>query len=153
MVLKLEHFGKQIRSTWKVLNCGTGEGWRRSVVPIVWKMKKYYIESMREEYSTCNKKKANWIGHILGRNCLLKHVIEGKLEGDIVVMGRLGRRYNRVLDDFKEVRRYWKLKEEALDRTPWRTCFGRDYGHFVKQTTKCMSDWVVYSTYVTLVGP
>ena len=103
-------------------------------------MKKYYIESMREEYSTCNKKKANWIGHILGRNCLLKHVIEGKLEGDIVVMGRLGRRYNRVLDDFKEVRRYWKLKEEALDRTPWRTCFGRDYGHFVKQTTKCMSD-------------
>jgi hypothetical protein len=27
------------------------------------------------------KKKTNWIGHILGRNCLLKHVIEGKKEG------------------------------------------------------------------------
>jgi hypothetical protein len=25
--------------------------------------------------------KANWIGHILRRNCLLKHVIEGKIEG------------------------------------------------------------------------
>jgi hypothetical protein len=25
----------------------------------------------------------NWIGHILRRNCLLKHVIEGKVEGRI----------------------------------------------------------------------
>jgi hypothetical protein len=25
--------------------------------------------------------KANWIGHILIRNCFLKHVIEGKIEG------------------------------------------------------------------------
>jgi hypothetical protein len=27
-VLKLEHFGKQIRNTWEVLKCGAGEGWR-----------------------------------------------------------------------------------------------------------------------------
>jgi len=25
--------------------------------------------------------KANWIGHVLFRNCLLTHVIEGKIEG------------------------------------------------------------------------
>jgi hypothetical protein len=25
------------------------------------------------------RRKANWIGHILRRNCLLKHVIEGKI--------------------------------------------------------------------------
>jgi len=25
--------------------------------------------------------KANYIGHILRRNCILKHVIEGKVEG------------------------------------------------------------------------
>ena len=31
MVLKLGHFGQQIRNTWKVLKCGAGEGWRRSV--------------------------------------------------------------------------------------------------------------------------
>ena len=31
MVLKLEHNGKQMRNTWKVLKCGAGEGWRRSV--------------------------------------------------------------------------------------------------------------------------
>jgi len=99
-------------------------------------MKKYYIESMREGYLTYNKKKVKWIGHILVRNCLQKHVIEGKIEGEIVVMGRLGRRYNQVLDDFKEVRRYWKLKEEALDHTLRTTCFGRVYGPVVKQNTK-----------------
>jgi hypothetical protein len=28
MVLKLEHFGKEIRNTRKVLKCGAGEGWK-----------------------------------------------------------------------------------------------------------------------------
>ena len=27
------------------------------------------------------KRKANWIGHILCRNCLLQQVIEGKMKG------------------------------------------------------------------------
>ena len=35
MVLKLGHFGQQIRNTWKDLKCGAGEGWRRSVGPIM----------------------------------------------------------------------------------------------------------------------
>jgi hypothetical protein len=86
-------------------------------------MKKYYIVSIRVEYPIYNKKKANWIGHLWGRNCLLKHVIEGKIEGGIEMMGRPGRRYNQVLDGFKEVRRYWKLKEEVLDCPLQRTCF------------------------------
>jgi hypothetical protein len=29
---------------------------------------------------TVKRRKANWIGHILRRNCFLKHVIEGKVE-------------------------------------------------------------------------
>jgi hypothetical protein len=29
MVLKLGHFGKEIRNTLKVLKCGAGKGWRR----------------------------------------------------------------------------------------------------------------------------
>jgi hypothetical protein len=33
-------------------------------------------------------RKADWIGHILRRNCLLKHVTEGKIEGRIEVTGR-----------------------------------------------------------------
>ena len=33
-------------NAWKVLKCGAGEGWRRSVRPIMWEMKKCYFESM-----------------------------------------------------------------------------------------------------------
>jgi hypothetical protein len=32
---KLGRFGQQIRNTWKVFKCGAGEGWRRSVGPIM----------------------------------------------------------------------------------------------------------------------
>jgi hypothetical protein len=35
---------------------------------------------------------------------------------------------------FQKQKRYWKLKEEALDRTLWRTRFGRGYGPVVRQT-------------------
>jgi len=35
---------------------------------------------------------ANWIGHTLRRNCLLKHVNQGQIEGRINVTGRRGRR-------------------------------------------------------------
>jgi hypothetical protein len=31
------------------------------------------------------KKKANWIGHIMSRNCLLEQIIEGKIGGGIEV--------------------------------------------------------------------
>jgi hypothetical protein len=48
--------------------------------------------------------------------------------------GRRGRRRKQLLDDLKEKRRCWKLKEEALDLTLWRTRFGRGYGPVVRQT-------------------
>jgi len=48
---------------------------------------------------TMCRRKANWIGHILRRNCLLKHVIEGKIEGRIEVAVRRGRRNKQLLDD------------------------------------------------------
>jgi hypothetical protein len=50
--------------------------------------------------------------------------------------GRRGRRRKQLLDDLKEKKRYWKLKEAALDRTLWRTRFGRGYGPIVRQTTE-----------------
>jgi hypothetical protein len=77
----------------------------------------------------------------LHRNCLLKHVTEGKIEGRIEVMGKWGRRRRceQLLDGLKEMRGYWKLKEEALDHTVWRTCFGRGYGPVVRQTTEWMN--------------
>ena len=73
---------KQIRNIWKVLKCGAGEGWRRSVGPIMWEMKKYYlrVKEQRNILHEISKRKANWIGHILHRNYLLQRVIEGKLK-------------------------------------------------------------------------
>jgi len=47
------------------------------------------------------RRKANWIGHILRRNCPLKHVTEGKIEGRIEVTGRGGRRCKQLLDEFR----------------------------------------------------
>jgi len=38
------------------------------------------------------KRKANWVGHILRRNCLTQRVIEGKIKGAIEVAGRRGKR-------------------------------------------------------------
>jgi len=37
------------------------------------------------------------------------------------------------MDNLKETREYWKLKEEALDRTVWRTRFGRGCGPVVSE--------------------
>jgi len=81
------------------------------------------------------KRKANWIGHILSRNCLLQRVTEGKIKGGIEVTGRRGRRRRKLLDVLKERRRYSHLKEEALDRIIWRAGFGRGFGPVVRQTT------------------
>ena len=77
------------------------------------------------------KRKANWIGHILRRNCLLKQVTEGKIKGQIEVTRRRGRRRKKLLDDLKDRRAYCQLKEEALDRTMWRNRFGRGFGPVV----------------------
>ena len=41
---------------------------------------------------------------------------------------RRGRRDRQLLDDFKETRGYWKLKEKALGRTVWRNGFGAGCG-------------------------
>ena len=49
--------------------------------------------------------------------------------------GIRGRRCKQLLDGLLETRGFWKLKEEALDRTVWRNRFGGDFGRFVRQTT------------------
>jgi hypothetical protein len=56
------------------------------------------------------KRKANWIGHILRRICLLQRVIKGKIQGGIEVTGRQGRRRRKLLDELKEKRGYSHLK-------------------------------------------
>jgi hypothetical protein len=82
------------------------------------------------------KLKANWIGHILRRNCLLKQVIEGKIKGKMEVTRRRGRRRRKLPDDLKGRRGYSHLKEEALDRTMWRNRFRGGFESVVRQNTE-----------------
>jgi hypothetical protein len=77
------------------------------------------------------KRKANWIGHVLRRNYLLKQVIEGKIQGQVQVTRRRGRRRKKLLGDLGDRRGCCHLKEEALDRIKWRNRFGRGCGHVV----------------------
>ena len=87
------------------------------------------VKKERNILHTVNRRKANWIGHILHRNCLLHRVNEGKIEGWIGVTGRWERRRKQLLDNVKEKKVWYKLKEEAIDRTVWWTRLGRSYGH------------------------
>ena len=60
------------------------------------------VNEQRNILHTISKRKANWIGHILRRNCLLKQVIEGKIKGEIDVTKRQGRIRKKLLDDLKD---------------------------------------------------
>jgi hypothetical protein len=100
---------------------------------------KYVLLKIKEQRNILHeirKRKANWIGHILRRNCLLQRVTEGKIHGGIEVTGRREKRRRKLLDELKERRGYSHLKEEALDRTMWRARFGRGFGPVVRQTAK-----------------
>jgi hypothetical protein len=55
------------------------------------------VKEERNILQTIKIRKANWIGHFLCRNCLLKHVIEGKLEGSIEMRE----------DEGEDVSSYW----------------------------------------------
>ena len=88
------------------------------------------LHTVKEERNILHevrKRKANWIGHILRRNCLLHQIIEGKIKGQIEVTRRRGRRRKKLLDNLKDRRGYCQLKEEVLDRTMWRNRFGRGF--------------------------
>jgi len=73
---------------------------------------------------TIKKRKDNWTGHTMLSKYLLKHASERKIEGRIEGKGRRGRRRKQILDDLKETKRAWKLKQDALDVPLWRTRFG-----------------------------
>jgi len=55
------------------------------------------VNEQRNILHEIRKRKANWIGHILRRNCLLKQVIEGKIKGEMEV----------AKNEEEDVRSYW----------------------------------------------
>lgn len=92
-------------------------------------MKKYYTKSKKKRniLQTIIRRRANWTGHILCRNCLLECIIEGTIK----LTGKQGRRCQQLLDGLQKRRRYLKFKEAALDHLVWRTHFWRGYGPVV----------------------
>ena len=40
------------------------------------------VKEERNIIDITTRRKANWIGHILSKNCLLKHTIEGNMKGE-----------------------------------------------------------------------
>ena len=136
---KLGHFVKKIRNTWKILKCDAEEARRRSVRRNYRVRNEEVLKRVKEERNIVQTINLDW--WLLRRNCLLKHIIEGKIGGRIDVTGRW-RRSKQLLYGLQEEREYWKLKGEALDRTRWRTRFGRGNGIFVRQTREWMNEWV-----------
>jgi hypothetical protein len=55
------------------------------------------VKKQRNMLHEISKRKANWIGHILHRNCLLRQVIERKIKGGI----------EREEDEEEDVGSYW----------------------------------------------
>ena len=80
------------------------------------------------------RRKDNWNGHILLKNCLLKRDNEGKIEGRIEAKGRRGRRLKQLLNDLKGKREYWKPKKEKV-------CLLVCTTHEMKVTLQC---WTAY---------
>jgi len=46
------------------------------------------VKGDRHNLQTIKGRKANWNGHTLRRNCLVKHVMEDQIEGRLEVTGR-----------------------------------------------------------------
>ena len=90
------------------------------------------VKEERNILSAVKRRKANWVGHVLRRSCLLKYVVERKIVGK----GKRGRRLKQLRSDLCDKRRNWNFQEEALDRIVWRTCCGRIYGNIASQTAR-----------------
>jgi hypothetical protein len=63
------------------------------------------LQRVKEERNILHKikiRKANWIGHILRRNCPLKHVNVEQVESTMEVTGRQSKRRTQLLDDVKD---------------------------------------------------
>ena len=56
------------------------------------------VKGARNNLCTINRRKDNWTGHILHRNCLPEHITEGNIEERIEVIGRQGRKHKQTLD-------------------------------------------------------
>jgi hypothetical protein len=80
---------------------------------------RYTVKEERNITRTIKRRKANWIGYILHRNCLLIHIIEKKVGGGIKVTGRQGKRRKQLLYDLNK----W-VDTRKWNRKNWIALYG-----------------------------
>ena len=86
----------------------------------------YVLEHIGENRTLLNNippRQASFIGHILRRIYLLHNAIKGQMTVVEGVGRRRTQRRTQFLDDLRNRRRYWELKEEAEDRKRWKQQF------------------------------
>jgi len=71
----------------------------------------FTLSQERNTSHTTKRRQVNSIGHMLRRNCFIKHVSERKVEEKTEQYGIRGKRRDQLLDIVKGRRRYWKLEE------------------------------------------
>jgi len=134
------HYMKCLYTThikyWKILKCGAGKEWRKSVGQLRNEEALQRGKANVILLYTRQRRKAKWIGHILWRNCLLKQVMEEKVEGRTQAKEKGVTRYVQLMDDLKEMKGCKKLNQEAHDHILWITCFERGYGPVTRHTTE-----------------
>jgi hypothetical protein len=94
----------------------------------------YRVKEGRNIVRAVKRRKAKWIDHMLCIKCLLKYVIEGKIEGRVEVKARRGRRRKQLLDDLKEKRMMeierGRSRSHSVKNSFWKrlwTCLKTDY--------------------------
>jgi hypothetical protein len=85
----------------------------------------YGVKAAANIVHKMKRRKTNWIGYMLRKNFLLKHITEEKIEW----ARRRGRMNKQSMDDLK------KKDTVILNRKHWRTRFGRDCRPVARQTT------------------
>jgi len=144
----LRHFRQQITDTWEVLKFGAERrmGTVNWTVCEKWRCVKRITEE-RNILHTIKRGHANWIGHILHKTCLIKHVTDEEIEGRIEMPGKWGRRCKPLLDDLKEVGGYWKIKEEGIEHPLSRTHFKRQW--ICHRADYRMNEWGKFRIYIS----
>ena len=103
------------------------------------------VKQERNILQTITRRNANWIGHILRRNFLLNHVIEGKIEEWIEGIGIRGRRRKQPLDDLNEIEK-GSNRSHFVENSLWKRfwpCHERDS----RMNGKCECDFNVTETH------
>ena len=91
-------------------------------------MKFLKVQERRGHLNDIIRIKANWIGHILRKNYLLHDAIEGQM----TEVKAAGRRTAQLLDDLRNRRRYWELKDEAEDRIDGKDSLSTEHKYLPK---------------------